>query len=73
MRPPRRLDRKHGQVWEVRWREGGRHRSRVFPYKQDAELFKLELWRSKRLGSLADLVVADQTLASSRGGGGAFT
>src|SRR5918992_773392 len=63
MRPPRRLNRKHGHVWEVRWREGGRHRSRTFPLKRHAELFKTELWRARRLGPLADLVVADQTLA----------
>jgi hypothetical protein len=63
MRPPRRLDRKHGHVWEVRWREDGRHRSRVFPLKRHAELFKAELWRARRLGPLAELPAADQTLA----------
>jgi integrase len=62
MQPPRKLERKHGHVWEVRWREGGRHRSRAFPFRQDAELFKTELWRARRLGPLADLVVADQSL-----------
>jgi hypothetical protein len=63
MRPPRRLDRKHGHVWEVRWREDGRHRSRVFALKRDAELFKMELWRARRLGPLAESLAADQTLA----------
>jgi hypothetical protein len=54
---------KHGHVWEVRWREDGRHRSRVFPLKRDAELFKMELWRARRLGPLAEPLAADQTLA----------
>ena len=62
MGSPRRLVRKHGQVWEVRWREDGRHRSRVFPLKR-AELFKMELWRARRLGHLAEPLGSDQTLA----------
>jgi hypothetical protein len=62
MRPPRKLERKHGCVCEIRWREGGRHRSRVFPLKRDAERFKAEPWRTRRLGILAGAAVAEHNV-----------
>ncbi len=41
--------------WRVRWREGGRNRSRTFRTHRDAELFDADLVRRRRLGSLAAL------------------
>ena len=39
--------------WEVRWREGGRQRSRLFRRKGDARTFELDIERRKQLGVLA--------------------
>ena len=39
--------------WEVRWREGGRQRSRLFDRKGDARAFELDLERRRQLGPLA--------------------
>ena len=63
MQPPRKRQRKHGHVWEVRYRDQGRHRSRVFDRKADAEDFQAEVRRRKRLGILAQLHAGDELLA----------
>jgi hypothetical protein len=39
--------------WEVRWREGGRQRSRLFDRKGDARAFERDLDRRRQLGALA--------------------
>jgi hypothetical protein len=49
-----RAKRKDGSVvWRVRWRQGGRNRSKVLGRKRDAEAFDAELVRRKRTGELA--------------------
>jgi Phage integrase, N-terminal SAM-like domain len=63
MRPPRKLARRHGHVWEVRWRERGRHHSRVFEVEDDAVLFKAEIDRRRRRDRLCALGVGGLTLA----------
>jgi integrase len=63
MRPPRKVRRKQGYVWEVRYREGGRHRSRTFDRKADAEDFQAEVRRRKRLGTLAQSHAGEELLA----------
>src|SRR5918999_4062868 len=63
MKPPRKVRRNQGYVWEVRYRQGGRHRSRVFDRKADAEDFQAEVRRRKRLGTLTHLHAGDQLLA----------
>ena len=63
MNPPRKVRRKKGHVWEVRYREGGRHRSRVFDRKADAEDFQADVRRRKQLGTLTQLHAGDQLLA----------
>jgi ribosomal protein L15E len=46
-----RVDRKDGSVvWRVRWRQGGRNRSKVLGRKRDADAFDAELTRRKRTG-----------------------
>jgi integrase len=42
-----------GNGWFVRWREGGRNRSRLFTLKRDAEAFEREVERRRQLGPLA--------------------
>ena len=42
-----------GNGWNVRWREAGRPRSRLFAYKRDAEVFDREVKRLQQLGQLA--------------------
>jgi integrase len=50
--------------YEVRWREGGRARSRLFDRKGDADAFDLDVRRRKQLGSLAPSVLQSKvTLA----------
>jgi integrase len=50
--------------WEVRWLEGGHHRSRLFERKGDAEAFDLDVRRRKQLGGLAPEVIRSRkTLA----------
>jgi integrase len=44
-----------GGGYEVRWRQGTRHRSRTFKSRDDARAFDREVQRRARLGSLADL------------------
>lgn len=39
--------------WRVRWRQGDRHRSRVFDRKRDAQNFEAELRRRNQVGTLA--------------------
>lgn len=49
---------------EVRWREGGRERSRSFKRKGDAEAFEADLQRRRQLGPLASgVIMSRQTLA----------
>jgi len=56
--------RKRGKSYEVRWREGGRKRSRTFVRKGDAEAFEIDVKRRKQLGSLASSVIESRvTLA----------
>jgi integrase len=63
VRPPRKVKRKHGYVWEIRYRAEGRHKGRVFDRKSDAEDFQAEVRRRKRLGTLAQLHAGDELLA----------
>lgn len=42
---------------EVRWKEGGRHRSRLFDKVRDAEAFDREIKRNRQLGTLASSVL----------------
>jgi integrase len=49
--------------WRVRWRQGGRHRSRTFDRKRDALDFAAELRRREQLGTLATLDSGRVTLA----------
>lgn len=50
--------------WEVRWWEGGRHPSRQFERKGDADAFEVEIKRRKQLGALAPGVLQSRrTLA----------
>lgn len=39
--------------YEVRWREGTRHRSKLFDRRTDAQAFDVELRRRRQLGPLA--------------------
>jgi len=63
VKPPRKVERKQGYVWEVRYREGGRHRSRTFDRKADAEGFQAEVRRCKRLGTISHLHAGEELLA----------
>jgi integrase len=63
VKPPRKVEGKQGYVWEVRYREGGRHRSRTFDRKADAEDFQAEVRRRKRLGTISHLHVGEELLA----------
>jgi integrase len=59
-----RVERKDGTiVWRVRWRQGGRNRSKVLGRKRDAEAFDAELVRKKRTGELAQLDAGKELLA----------
>ena len=50
--------------YEVRWLEGGRHPSRLFDRKGDADAFDLEKKRQRQLGALAPTVMRSRiTLA----------
>jgi integrase len=59
----RRLERKGGTRWEVRYRDGRRNRSRAFDRKKDAVAFESEVKRRKRLGALAELDAGEERLA----------
>jgi hypothetical protein len=51
-----RVARKDGSVvWRVRWRQGGRNRSKVLGRKRDAEAFDAAIVRRKRTVELAQL------------------
>jgi hypothetical protein len=56
----RAIRRAKGIVWEVRWRDGGRFRSRVFSRKTDAKTFEAEIQRRKQTGDL-EIVSAGRT------------
>jgi integrase len=58
-----RVVRQGGVVWRVRWREGGRNRSKVLGRKRDAEHFDAEVKRRQRVGDLALVDAGTQTLA----------
>jgi hypothetical protein len=59
-----RVARKDGSVvWRVRWRQGGRNRSKVLGRKRDAEAFDAEITRRKRTGELAQLDAGKEPLA----------
>jgi integrase len=59
-----RVVRKDGTVvWRVRWRQGGRNRSKVLGRKRDAEAFDAEITRRKRIGELAQLDAGKEPLA----------
>ena len=58
-----RVQRANGVVWRVRWRQGGRNRSRVLGTKRDAELFDAEMRRRRRIGDLASLDAGRETLS----------
>jgi hypothetical protein len=49
--------------WKIRWRQGGRYRSRSFDRKGDAVNFGVELRRRQQLGTLAGLDTSRVTLA----------
>jgi hypothetical protein len=51
VRPRTRKDGTRG--WEVRWRENGANRSRMFALKKDADAWDREVQRRKQLGPLA--------------------
>jgi len=58
-----RVKRKGGEVvYRVRWREGGRNRSRVLGNKRDARDFDAEVRRQRRTGTLAQLDAGTETL-----------
>jgi integrase len=60
-----RVERRDGSVvWRVRWRQGGRNRSKVLGRKRDAEAFDAELVRRKRTGELAQLDAGKESLAA---------
>ncbi|MEA2275768.1 MAG: hypothetical protein QOC78_728 [Solirubrobacteraceae bacterium] len=48
----------------MRWRQGGRNRSKVLGRKRDAEAFDAELIRRKRTGELAQLDAGKESLAN---------
>lgn len=53
-----------GGQYLVRWREGGRHQSRLFKRKGDADEFEAEVIRRKRLGPISGTVILSRvTLA----------
>jgi hypothetical protein len=65
-----RVERKDGSVvWRVRWRQGGRNRSKVLGRKRDAEAFDAKLVRRKRTGELAQLDAGKESLADFGGSG----
>jgi integrase len=50
-------------VWRVRWREGGRNRSKIVGRRRDAEAFDAEVRRRRRLGELALMDRGTESLA----------
>src|SRR5215207_7531336 len=51
-----------GTKWSVRYRDGGRNRSRTFDLRRDAERFDAEVTRRRQLGQLAALDAGRETL-----------
>ena len=49
--------------WEVRWRENGRHRSRSFTRKADADRFESRVRSARELGEVLDLDRGKETVA----------
>ena len=49
--------------WEVRWRENGRHCSRSFSRKADAEKFATRVRSARELGETLDLDRGKETVA----------
>jgi len=49
--------------WEVRWRENGRHRSRSFSKKADAERFARRVQSARELGEVLDFDRGKETVA----------
>ena len=49
--------------WEVRWRENGRHRSKSFTRKADAERFATRVRSARELGDALDLDRGRETVA----------
>ena len=49
--------------WEVRWRENGRHRSRSFTRKADAERFERRVRSARELGEAVDLDRGKETVS----------
>lgn len=54
-------------VWRVRWRQGGRNRSKVLGSKRDVEAFDADITRRKRAGELAQLEAGEEPLAQFGG------
>jgi integrase len=59
----RRVERSGAVFWVVRWREGGKQRSRAFDRKRDADVFETDIRRRKRLGELDTVANGRDTLA----------
>lgn len=59
----RRVPKRKGGGYEVRYRQGNRHRSRTFRSRADADEFDREVKRRRRLGSLADLDAGRELLS----------
>jgi integrase len=49
--------------WEIRWRGNGRHRSRSFTRKSDAERFETRVRSARELGEVLDLDRGKETVA----------
>jgi integrase len=56
------IERTHTGAWRVRWREAGRNRAKVIGTKADARAFEAEIVRRQRMGELAAIGGAKQTL-----------
>jgi hypothetical protein len=60
-----------GGQYEVRWREGGRQRTRLFSKKGDAQAFELDIKHRRQLGPLAAGVIQSRvSCTTGRTGGG---
>jgi len=49
--------------WEVRYREGSRHRSRSFTLKRDADTFWLKVRRARETGRVEEVTAGSETLS----------
>lgn len=59
----RKVERSGAVYWVVRWREGGKQRSRAFDRKRDAQVFETEIRRRRQLGDLDQINAGNETLA----------